>query len=307
MTMTTGSRPMKVGVILPFSEREMGGETPRWSDILAMARTAEAIGLDSIWISDHLLFRFDGVEPRGPWECWSLVSALAAATERVEIGTYVNCTSFRNPALFAKMIDTTEEISGGRLIVGLGAGWHEPEYTAFGFPFDHRVSRFEEAIEIIARLLRDGHVDFAGRYYQARDCELRPRGPRPNGPPLMIGSTRPRMLRLGARYADAWNGFAKPVDVLPGLNAAVDDACRDVGRDPATLARTAETHVRFRDLAPDGDPGDLMGDADDLADALARYAEHGLDHLQLRIRPDTLASLEAFGPVLEGLRRRLAA
>ncbi len=296
---------MKVGVILPFSQREMGGETPRWNDLVAMARTAEAIGLDSIWISDHLLFRFEGQEPRGPWECWSLVSALAVATERVEIGTYVNCTSFRNPTVFAKMIDTVEEISGGRLIIGLGAGWHEPEYQAFGFPFDHRVSRFEEAIEIITRLLREGHVDFQGRYYQARDCELRPRGPRPAGPPIMVGSTRPRMLRLAARYADAWNGFAKRIDVLPSLNTSVDEACRDVGRDPATLARTAETHVRFPHLAPEGDEADLMGEPEELAEVLAPYAGHRLAHLQLRIRPDTVASIEAFAPALEALDRRL--
>jgi alkanesulfonate monooxygenase SsuD/methylene tetrahydromethanopterin reductase-like flavin-dependent oxidoreductase (luciferase family) len=296
---------MKVGVILPYAEREMGGETPRWSDILAMARTAEAIGLDSIWISDHLLFRSDDGEARGTWECWSLVSALAAATDRIEIGTYVNATSFRNPALFAKMIDTVEEISGGRLIVGLGAGWHEPEYQAFGFPFDHRVSRFEEAIHIIATLLRDGAVDFDGAYYRARDCELRPRGPRLQGPPLMVGSTRPRMLRLAGRYADLWNGYAKPIDVLPELNAKVDAACADVGRDPATLGRTAETHVRFLHLAPDGDPGDVTGDPDEIAGSLAPYAGHGLSHLQLRIRPDTLASIEAFAPVLAALDRRL--
>ena len=297
---------LNVGVILPFSEREMGGETPRWGDILGMARAAEAVGLDSIWISDHLLFRFPDEEPRGPWECWSLVSALAAATHRVEIGTYVNCTSFRNPAVFAKMIDTVEEISGGRLIVGVGAGWHQPEYSAFGFPFDHRVSRFEEAIRIISGLLKDGRVDFRGRYYEARDCELRPRGPRPGGPPLMVGSTRPRMLRLAARYADAWNGFAKRVEALPGLNAAVDEACRDVGRDPATLVRTAETHVRFPGLQPDGDEADLMGDPDGVAGALAGYAAHGIAHVQLRIRPDTARGIEAFGPVVEALRRPIS-
>ena len=296
---------LKVGVILPFSEREMGGETPRWGDILGMARAAEAVGLDSIWISDHLLFRFPDEEPRGPWECWSLVSALAAVTERVEIGTYVNATSFRNPALFAKMIDTVEEISGGRLIVGLGAGWHEPEYQAFGYPFDHRVSRFEEAIQIISGLLRDGRVDFRGRYHQALDCELRPRGPRPSGPPLMVGSRRPRMLRIAARYADAWNGSATPIESLREQNALVDEACRDVGRDPSTLTRTAETHVRFRELAPDGDRADVTGDAEAIADALAAIGGEGVAHVQLRVRPNTIAGIEALAPVLEALRGRV--
>src|SRR3712207_2979464 len=165
-------RPLKVGLHLPETER-----IAPWSDLAAMCRLAEDVGFDSIWVPDHLLYFFPGEEPRGPWECWSILSAVAAVTHRVEIGPLVLCTNFRNPALIAKMADTVDEISGGRLILGLGAGWHEPEYRAFGFPFDHRASRFEEGIRIIHGLLRDGRVDFSGRYYQAQECELRPRGP----------------------------------------------------------------------------------------------------------------------------------
>jgi alkanesulfonate monooxygenase SsuD/methylene tetrahydromethanopterin reductase-like flavin-dependent oxidoreductase (luciferase family) len=167
-----GRRPLKVGLMLPDTEREMGGGTARWSDLLAMARVAEASGFDSLWVSDHLIFRFEGKAPQGVWECWSLLAALAAVTARVEIGPLVSCASFRNPALLAKAADTVDEISGGRLVLGLGAGWHEPEYDAFGYPFDHRVGRFEEALAIVAGLLRQGRIDFAGRYYQARECEL---------------------------------------------------------------------------------------------------------------------------------------
>src|SRR5438046_2801072 len=141
---------------------------------------------------DHLTMR-EGTQTTPVWEGWSLLSALAASTRRVELGTLVVATSFRNPALLAKIADTVDEISGGRLVLGLGAGWHEPEYLAFGYPFDHRVSRFAEAIAIIHGLLRDGCVDFDGTYSSPRDCELRPRGPRPQGPPIMIGSTSPRM------------------------------------------------------------------------------------------------------------------
>ena len=188
-----------------------------------MARRAEEVGFDSFWLPDHLLFRFPQVHQQGAWDAWSLLAALAATTRTLEIGPLVACSSFRNPALIAKMADTIDEISGGRLILGLGAGWHEPEYAAFGFPYDHRVSRFEEALQIITALLRTGQVDFQGDYYSARDCELRPRGPRPEGPPILVGGSGQRMLRLAARYADAWNADRQnDVAAVQALNARVD-------------------------------------------------------------------------------------
>src|SRR5436190_22471909 len=143
-------RPLKVGIGLPDSEYMYeGGRTARWADLAEMARLSEQAGFDSIWIQDHLLFRFPGKQSEAPWESFSLLAALAAVTERAELGTLVTCTSFRNPALTAKIVDTIDEISNGRVIIGLGAGWHEPEYIAFGYPFDHRYSRFEEALTII--------------------------------------------------------------------------------------------------------------------------------------------------------------
>ncbi|CAA9554442.1 MAG: hypothetical protein AVDCRST_MAG88-995, partial [uncultured Thermomicrobiales bacterium] len=153
---------LKVGLHLPIGEGMLQGRTPRWSDIAALARRAEEVGFDSLWIPDHLLFRTAPGESVGVWECWSLLAALAAVTVRVELGPVVSCAGFRNPALLAKMAETVDEISGGRIILGLGAGWHEPEYDAFGYPFDHRASRFEEAFTIIRALLQEGHVDFAG-------------------------------------------------------------------------------------------------------------------------------------------------
>src|SRR5918995_2574630 len=156
-----------------------GGTTAGWSNLLDLARRAEDLGFDSLWVPDHFLLGSDNdSEPIGGWECWSLLAALAATTTHVELGSLVGCTGYRNPALLAKIASTVDEISGGRLVLGLGAGWAESEFRAFGVPFDHRVSRFEEAIQIIAGLLRDGRVDFEGAYYQARDCELRPPGPR---------------------------------------------------------------------------------------------------------------------------------
>ncbi len=189
-------RPLKVGVQLPEVEYE-----PRWTDLAAMARIAEDIGLDSVWVGDHYLYRQpDGA--RGPWEAWTQLAAIAAVTSRVEIGPLVASTSFHQPGVLAKLAMTVEEISGGRLILGLGAGWNETEYRAFGFPFDHRVSRFEEAFTIIRTLLREGAIDFEGQYYTLRDCELLPRGPRPEGPPLLIGSSGPRMLRITMPYVE---------------------------------------------------------------------------------------------------------
>src|SRR5262252_149957 len=163
------------------NDRENNRKRP-YETIRAIAQQAEMDGFDSIWLADHLLYRKSGEPTRGIWECWTMLAALAEATRRVEIGPLVLCNSFRNPAILAKMATTLDEVSGGRLVLGLGAGWNEPEYQAFGLPFDHRVDRFEEALQIIGPLLREGHVDYEGTYYQARDCDDVPRGPRPEGP-----------------------------------------------------------------------------------------------------------------------------
>ncbi|MEX2314081.1 MAG: LLM class flavin-dependent oxidoreductase, partial [Thermomicrobiales bacterium] len=163
---------LKLGTYLPTGgERMMGGADPRWDDVVSMARTAEEVGFDFVGVLDHLYENY--------WEGWAILSALAASTSRIELMSYVSCTSYRNPALLAKIAETVDEISGGRLILGLGAGDSDTEHRVFGFPRDKPVSRFAEAVEIVTTLLRDGRIDFNGEYYQLRDCELRPRGPRP--------------------------------------------------------------------------------------------------------------------------------
>ncbi len=183
-------RPLKVGVQLPEVERRVD-----WPELVAMARRAEDAGFDSLWLGDHLLYDLPGGLTRGPWEAWTSLAAVAAVTERVELGPFVASTSFHSPAMLAKMAATVDGISGGRLLLGLGAGWNAREYAAFGFPFDARVSRFEEAFTIIRELVREGRSDFHGRYHDVTDCVLDPPPTRPGGPPLMIGSTGPRMLR----------------------------------------------------------------------------------------------------------------
>ena len=284
----------------------MNGETARWSDLFEMTRCAEAVGFDSIWVTDHLIHREPGREV-GPWECWSLISALAAVTTRVQIGTLVLCTGFRNPAYLAKMADTVDEISGGRLILGVGAGWNEPEYRAFGYPFDHRVDRFEEAIQIITGLLRNGRTDFTGRYHEARDCVLLPRSPSPNGPPILVGTGRgPRMFELTARFADSWNvwfkTFNNDVEELRALSQQVDLRCEAVGRDPTTLERTAAVKIAVGPHAPSTmsvDPID--GTPEQIAEEIRAFATIGIRHVQVWLEPNTAAGMEAFAPVLEHL------
>jgi alkanesulfonate monooxygenase SsuD/methylene tetrahydromethanopterin reductase-like flavin-dependent oxidoreductase (luciferase family) len=305
-------RPLKVGILLPQVEGRYGGGTAGWAELLAMTRRAEEIGLDSVWTIDHFVLAYPGGAAQGLWECWSLMAALAASTRRVEIGTLVTPTGFRSPALLAKMADTVDEISGGRLILGLGAGWVESEFRMLGLPFDQRVGRFAEALAIIHGLLKDGAVDFEGRYYSARECELRPRGPRAGGPPILIGAASPRMLRLVARYADLWNAIftlMPPVgrpEGVPAYTALLDAACREAGRDPATLARTVAIFARF-DL-----PGQvehptratpLTGTPEELAEVMRAYARAGVAHLQVYLDPMTMAGLEALAPVLECLDR----
>jgi alkanesulfonate monooxygenase SsuD/methylene tetrahydromethanopterin reductase-like flavin-dependent oxidoreductase (luciferase family) len=300
-------RPLKVGLFLtPWIEGRDGG-VPRWTDVLERARLAEQAGFDSLWVSDHLLIRPEGGSAIGGWEGWSQIAALAACVPRVEIGALVMCALWRNPALLAKMADTVDEISGGRLILGLGAGWHEPEFRAFGYPFEKRLDRFAEALSIIAPLLRTGHVDFAGRYSKARNCELRPRGPRRSGPTIMIGASqnRPWLLELVAAYADVWNAWLPWQDnspaAIPPLRDAVDAACLAIDRAPSSLARSVSVQIDYPGAGINREPGarPLTGDPDVLANALRGFAREGITHLQIVLNPNTRSSIERFVPVLE--------
>ncbi|MEU1408267.1 LLM class flavin-dependent oxidoreductase [Streptomyces sp. NPDC005728] len=292
---------MKVGVTLPLAESP--AKQPSYEEIRALARQAEAAGFDSLWCFDHLLFR-DGTEPaEGIWECWTILSALAEATSRIQLGTLVLCTAFRNPAVLAKMVVTLDSLSNGRLILGLGAGWHRPEFEAFGLDFDHRVARFEEALQIIVSLLRTGKAEFNGRYSWARGGELRPRGVRPEGPPLLVGGSGPRMLRATARYADLWNGcwFGAP-DTFETALHTVRTACADAGRDPSTLRITVGVNVvpAGRAACPDPRAPVLTGTPAELADGFAGYRDLGVDHLICNLNPHHATAQRALA---EALRR----
>lgn len=311
MTVESGSAGrMKLGIMPTLGERDMGadapnGQTPRFHDLARMAQVAEDAGIDSFWLADHLLFRFPETGENGQWEVFTFLSAIAALTKRIQIGPLVACTSFRNPAMLAKMADSLDEISDGRFIFGLGAGWHQPEYDAFGYPFDHLASRFEEALKIIVPLLREGHVDFAGEYYQARDCVLRPRGPSREGPPIWIGARKPRMLRLVARHANAWNTVwhrwpAGVEKVYPDMK----QACAAEGRDPATLELTAGTLVKI--LGPgearQEDYSGIQGEPEEVANGLRGFEAAGVKHLVVVVEGSDLTGVKRFGQVFELMR-----
>jgi probable F420-dependent oxidoreductase len=296
---------MKIGLMLPLGESEAGG----WMNLRALALAAEEHGLDSVWGADHLIFRDDG-ETEGIHECWTVLTAVAAITERVEIGPMVLALPFRNPALTAKMAAELDEVSGGRLILGLGCGWHEPEFDAFGYPFDHRVSRFEEGMRILAPLLREGAVTFEGEYHRTVDAELLPRPIRPNGPPILIAGKQPRMLSLVAEYADQWNAawFGPPAGAdelrkrITNLRAALGEA----GRDPATLEMTAGIFVAF-DGGDDAPDTAIRGTIEEVAEELAGYAELDVRHLITHVWPRTPDAVRQLAEAAALARERVPA
>ena len=292
------SRPCKIGVQLPEVERFVP-----WPEYLDLARRAEAAGFDSIWVGDHLIYDLPDGSTRGPYEGWTTLAAIAAVTQRVEIGPLVASTSFHAPAMLAKQAATVDAISQGRLIVALGAGWNRREFDAFGFPYDRRVSRFEEALAIIAPLLREGRTTFHGEFYDVDDCVLDPRPVREGGPPIMLGSNSPRMLSIGLPVVDAWNVwwsiYDNSVERFAEVKSEVDAAMPESRQ----VAATAAVLVTLP-----GGQGRLMGEnydatvttvtPDDLGDHVQGLADAGATHLQLVLDPITAESIDLVGEAL---------
>lgn len=294
---------MKVGVVLPIGGNDgPTGGMPTWPDLLAMARATEDAGLDAGWIADHFLYRASDGTEHGMHDAWTALSAVAAATSRIELGPIVLCATFRNPALTAKMAATLDEVSGGRLVLGVGCGWHEPEYDAMGLPFDHRVGRFEEWLEIVARLLRGERLTFEGRFHRTSDAILVPAPGRRI--PVLVAAKRTRMLEITARWADAWNTawYALPDDRLRGLLAAMDAALASAERDPAEVRRTVGIIVRDggQPHVPEPEEHAIEGSVDDVAQALDAYRALGIDQVQAILEPMTPRSVERLA---EAVRR----
>jgi probable F420-dependent oxidoreductase len=285
---------MRIGVQLPEVEREV-----RWPEYLAMARAAEESGFDSIWIGDHLLYR---APERAPWEAWTLLSALAAATERVRLGPLVACAGFHPPGLLAKMAATIDEVSGGRFVLGLGAGWNADEFAAFGIPYDRRVSRFEEAFAIVRGLLAGERVTLAGTFVSAEDAVLLP--PPARRVPLMIGSNGPRVLRLALPWVDAWNtwytDYGNTAEGFAALNERISAAARDAGRAAEEIERSACVHVvldRSSNERPIEVPP-LEGTPEQIAARLRELADAGADEAILVVTPITEASIRTLAEAI---------
>ncbi len=291
---------MRIGIQLPEVEREV-----RWPEYLAMARAAEESGFDSIWLGDHLLYGGDGRPERAPWEAWTMLSALAAATGRVRLGPLVACAGFHPPGLLAKMAATVDEVSGGRFVLGLGAGWNEREFRAFGIPYDHRVSRFEESFAIVRRLLAGERVTLDGRFWQADDAVLLP--PPARRVPLMLGSNGPRVLGIALPHADAWNtwyeDYGNRADGFAALSERISAAAREAGRAPGEIERSACVLVALdraageRPATPAAPP--VEGPPERIATHLRELADAGAGEAILVVDPITERSIRELAEVVE--------
>jgi len=280
-------RKLQIGVQLPEVEREV-----RWPELLAIARAAEASGFDSLWVGDHMLYRGDGREERGPWDVWTTLAALAASTERVRLGPLVASTAFHPPGLVARMAATIDEVSGGRFVLGLGAGWNETEFRAFGIPFDNKVSRFEEAFTIIRSLLAGERVTFAGRYYRVGDAVLLPRPQR--RVPLMVGSAGPRVVGIASPHVDWWNCWYSWYGNTPGGFAELSGRfVGDFGRSACVLVAVdgGAGERRLEDEAPPVEPAAL-------AEHLEALAAAGADEAILVLDPINELSVTTVGEAL---------
>ena len=294
----------EVGLVLTTGQVGPDRVTARWPDIAEIARRAEAIGFDTVWTPDELLWRPDDRPPQGYWDGIAMAGAVAAVTSRIKVGTWVISALHRNPGMVAKAAETLDEISGGRFVFGLGAGHVWPgQAHAFGLPEDHVFDRFEEALQVIVPLLRDGRASVEGRWHAARDLVQLPVGPRPGRIPIMIGGNGPRGQRAAARYADIWSCYAEErshVDELGPRLATFEAACAEVGRNPATIGRSAG--VSITPLEPAGDGSAIAGSADAMADAIRTFRDAGYTQLELMLRPMTVAAVEALAPVVAAIR-----
>jgi probable F420-dependent oxidoreductase len=293
------ARPLSVGVQLPEVERDV-----RWPEVVAMAHAAEEVGFDSIWLGDHLLYRGDGRPERGPWDSWTMLAALAASTERVRLGPLVACSAFHPPGMLARMATTIDEVSGGRFVLGIGAGWNQTEFDAFGVAFGERASRFEEAFEIVRRLLGGERVTFEGRFSLVEDAVLLPEPRR--RVPLMVGSNGDRVLRAALPHVDAWNtwyaDYGNTPDGFRALNDRVTELAEDAGRASSEVIRSACTLVVIdrdaRERPVDEHVVPLEGPAAIVADGIRALAEAGADEAILVLSPITERSIRSMGEVL---------
>jgi len=305
----SGSR-LEIGLVLPTLEKPQSGEKSQWPTIKTMAQQAEAMGFDTVWIADELLWRVpDWPGARGWWECVSMTGAVAASTSTIGVGTWVLSALHRNPGLTVKIAETLDEISDGRFLFGLGAGHAGDQGATFGYPEDKTVSRYEEALEIIVPALRGKSVSLDGQYHRARELEIRPRGPRSGRIPLMLAAHGPRTMRIATRHADIWSAFATESSLPEWFEPMVgrlEEACVEVGRDPGSLGRSVGVIVEPTDDHSAEETGlgiPITGSAAEIAETIARFGEIGMTRVELMLWPGTEDSLDAVGPAIGLLSR----
>ena len=293
----------ELGIVVPVNQYGPDRVTTHWPGVRDFALRAEEMGFDTIWTPDELVW-FGGETPQGFWDGVSMAGAVAAMTSRAKVGTWVMSALHRNPGIIAKTAETLDDISGGRFVFGLGAGHEWPgQARAFGLPEDRIFARFEEAIEIIVPLLREGQVTFEGTFHVARDLPQLPRGPRPGAIPLLIGGNGPKGQRAAVRYADIYSCYIEEraviEEVAPRL-ASLEAICAELDRDPATIGRSVGVSVRPLEAAGFS-PNALSGSAAEITDAVRTFRDAGFTQLEFMPGPGTIAMLEALGPVVEAI------
>lgn len=305
---------MRLGLINQLHGRPDGAiRAPSWKSISARAAAAEAAGFDIFVFEDALLYRREDATD-GVWESVAIAAAVAATTSHINLGQSVVNSPYRAPAMTAKIAETIDEISGGRFVLGIGAGnTPDSDYEAFGIPTDRRFSRFAEAIQIIHGLLKNGQVDFEGEFYSVKHAELVLRGPRQNGPPINIAAGGPKMLELTARYADAWNwwGWDETLEQIRArlrpIIEVLEQACEVEDRDPSTLVRTFDLYTvvpeafknrigTFAGLQVDQP---VTGTSTEIAEYILSLGELGLEEVRCDVWPKEIAAVEAMEPVVE--------
>ena len=296
------------GLVLPMFERPVDGMKPTWAEIRAEVERAEELGFDTVWTADEIVWRFpEWPGPRGWWECLTMTGAVAAYSSTLQVGTWVMSALHHNPGMVVSAAETLDEISGGRFVLGLGAGHPGGGAKEFGYPADKTVSRYAEALEIIVPLLRGKTVTFNGEFHCADGAEVLPRGPRPGQIPLMLGGHSPRTMTLAATYADTWSAFAT-TSSLPGafvtMIEQLDKICEGIGRDPASIARSVGVFV---------EPGDaklaeaigfgvgITGSTDQITETIAGFADVGVTRVEIFPYPNTIETLERLTAVLGAL------
>ncbi len=313
---------LRLGLVLPTWTT--AGLT--YGEVRDVARAAAEVGFDALYATDHLLLPSDNAELKrragvdysgdptvaseGYLECFTTLTALAVDVPGLRLGSFVACTGYRNPGLLAKIAVTLDEVSGGRLVLGVGAGDSGGEHETFGWPYEQPVGHFEESLEILRRLFRGETLDYHGAYYHTRGARLLPSGPRPQGPPLLIGTVnpRPRMQRLVAQYADIWNGWLAYTDASPESAAAqlaiIDRACQEHGRDPATLVATTAVRGAMpgSGYVPRADERPLSGPPGEMAETLAGHGRLGISEVEVALTMGGVRGVDAFGKVIQELR-----